>query len=268
MKVNIIKLIKKINNLSVNINNNNNINNNKYHNNKIINNNQWNIVIYNYNKNIEITNLINNNIVTKLLYKIINVINNNNVFISRPTFKHNINTVEIKLYYYVINNNINNINMGSIINKLSIVLSHYYNKLIIINPVKLLYVYMDHNIFQDYIIYLINNSQNSNGSLYNIDKVINNYINNINNIIPLNIYNNNNIKYLTGWSIILKGKLIEGRSSYISLINGSLNSLNNNIYKLNITPSRLYKSSINPLYLNVNKDGKYNINVKLNYSSK
>ncbi len=64
------------------------------------NNHQWNIIIYNYNKNNELNNIINNNIVIQLLYKIINIINGNKLFISKPLFKHNINSVVIKFYYY------------------------------------------------------------------------------------------------------------------------------------------------------------------------
>lgn len=63
---------KLINLIIINKINNNKINNNKQ---KLLkNNNQWNIIIYNYNKNIEIKNIINNNIIIQLLYKIINII--------------------------------------------------------------------------------------------------------------------------------------------------------------------------------------------------
>ncbi len=179
------------------------------------------------------------------------------------------------------NNNINNL-----INKLSKILSYYYNKEIIIKPIKLSYVYIDSNIFNDYIIYLVNNN-----NIISIDKIINSYVNIFNNIIPLNIINNNNnhdtpaphricgvgvpfaqqscaagTKYLNGWSIILKGKLSDGRSKTLNLIYGSFNNKNKS-YKLNYIPNNLYKGSINPLNLNINKDGKYNIKVKLNYTS-
>lgn len=266
MKTNLIKLLNKSNKdelliklLIINNNNKNNLLGIK----QLNNNNQWNIIIYNYNKNNELNNIINNNIIIQLLYKIINIINGNKLFISKPLFKHNINSVIIKFYYWTPTYNYNNNNINNIINKLSRVLSYYYNKNIIIKPVQLSYVYMDHNIFNDYILYLLNNNKN-----ISIDRIINSYINLFNNIIPLNIKNNNNnnIKYLNGWSIILKGKLSDGRSKSLNLIYGSFNNKNKS-YKLNYIPNNLYKGSINPLNLNINKDGKYNIKVKLNYSS-
>lgn len=102
----------------------------------------------------------------------------------------------------------------------------------------------------------------------------NNYIGNINNI-----YNNITIdnipidiliyKYLVGWSIKFKGRLSNnnGRTSTLNLLNGTFNNkkylwsnINNN-YKLNYIPSNhnLYNNS------NINKNGKYNIKVKLNF---
>lgn len=264
MKINLIKLLNKSNkdNLLIKIliiTRDNNILGIK----ELNNNNQWNIIIYNYNKNNEINNIINNNIIIQLLYRIINMINGNKLFISKPLFKHNINTIIIKYYYYIpIDNNKINIIINNIINKLSNILSYYYNKKIIIKPVQLSYVYMDHNIFNEYIIYLLNSNNN-----INIDKIINNYINIFNNIIPLNITGkNNNIKYLNGWSIILKGKLSDGRSKTLNLIYGSFNNINKS-YKLNYIPNNLYNGHINPLNLNINKDGKYNIKVKLNYNN-
>ena len=258
MRIKLIKLLNKSNKdkLRLLMINNNNILGIR----QLDNNNQWNIIIYNYNKNNEINNIINNNIIIQLLYKIINIINGNKIFISKPIFKHNINIIIIKYYYYIplYNNNI----INNIINKLSNILSYYYNKNIIIKPIQLSYIYMDHNIFNDYIIYILNNNNN-----INIDKIINNYINIFNNIIPLNNkLNNNNIKYLNGWSIILKGKLSDGRSKTYNLIYGSLNNYNKS-YKLNYIPNNLYNGLINPLNLNINKNGKYNIKVILNYSN-
>ena len=40
----------------------------------------------------------------------------------------------------------------------------------------------------------------------------------------------------------------------------------NKNYDLNNIPNNIYKGSVNPLNLNINKDGKYNIKVKLNYN--
>lgn len=100
MKLNLIKLLNKSNkdNLLIKIliiKDNNNILSIK----ELKNNNQWNIIIYNYNKNNEINNIINNNIIIQLLYRIINMINGNKLFISKPIFKHNINSIHIKYYY-------------------------------------------------------------------------------------------------------------------------------------------------------------------------
>lgn len=263
MKINLIKLLNKSNKDKllirlIIINNNNKILNIK----QLRNNNQWNIIIYNYNNNNEINNIINNNIIIELLYKIINIINGNKIFISKPIFKHNINIIIIKYYYYIPKYYINNNIINNIINRLSNILSYYYNKNIIIKPIQLSYIYINHNIFNDYIIYIINNNNNK-----NIDKIINNYINIFNNIILLdNNINNNNIKYLNGWSIILKGKLSNDRSKTYNLIYGSFNN-NNKSYKLNYIPNNLYNGIINPLNLNINKNGKYNIKVILNYSN-
>ena len=92
MKLNLIKLLNKSNkyNLLIKIliiKDNNNILSIK----ELKNNKEWNIIIYNYNKNNEINNIINNNIIIQLLYRIINMINGNKLFISKPIFKHNIN---------------------------------------------------------------------------------------------------------------------------------------------------------------------------------
>lgn len=66
---------KKINNIKRILNNNNiNINNKLQHLNNI---NNWNLQIYNYNKNIEIINTINDKLINKLLYKIITLKLNN-----------------------------------------------------------------------------------------------------------------------------------------------------------------------------------------------
>ena len=110
-------------------------------------------------------------------------------------------------------------------------------------------------------MYLLTNNNN-----INIDKIINSYMNMFSNIIPLNINNQDkNVKYLSGWSIILKGKLSDGRSKITKIIYGSFNNNNKN-YDLNNIPNNIYKGSVNPLNLNINKDGKYNIKVKLNYN--
>lgn len=282
MKINLIKIIinnnnnnKLLNKVIIINNNNNNKLSNKVNTKQLNNNNQWSIIIYNYNKNNELNNIINNNIIIQLLYKIMNMVNGNKIFISKPQFKININSVVIKFYYYNINNNNNHNEINNIIIRLSKVLSYYYNKEVIIKPIKISYVYIDSNIFTDYIMYLLTNNNN-----INIDKIINSYMNMFSNIIPLNINNQDkNVKYLSGWSIILKGKLSDGRSKITKIIYGSFNTSSvggghpqsmgapyNKNYDLNNIPNNIYKGSVNPLNLNINKDGKYNIKVKLNYN--
>lgn len=310
MKLNIIKLLKNNNNnillknlllnniiinnnINTNINNNNNINNNILKNNKS---NNWIINNYNYNNNNTINNIINDIITIRIIKKIINI-RINKVLISKPVFNHTIDNLTIKFYYYNIDNNNNNnyyniiINLLNNINKLSNILSYFYNKKVIIKPIKLSYIYLNNDIFSKYISYLINNSLNLNNKIMNInnktnvDSIFKEYLNIFNNIIPLNInknnntnnndYNNINInnipinlliyKYLIGWSIILKGKLnkINTRTNTLLLINGTFKNNNNNkYYKLNYLPNNNYLSSS----YNINKDGKYNIKVKLNYN--
>ena len=321
--------IKRINNIKTIFNNNNidinNKNNKLQHLNNI---NTWNLQIYNYNKNIEINNTINDKLITKLLYKIITLRLNNNktnkIIISKPINQHSLNKLNIKFYYYINNNNNNDINNNNnyyitIINKLiniinnninnslSNILSYYYNKRVTIEPIKLSYIYINSDIFSKYIS-LNDIDKYNNGIITNYQRILNNiipklndhnisinYINNINNInnIKYNniitpyginnninkLYNNINIdnipidilifKYLVGWSIKLKGRLSNniGRTSTLILLNGTFNNkkylwsnINNN-YKLNYISSNhnLYNNS------NINKNGKYNIKVKLNF---
>ena len=308
---------KKINNIKRILNNNNinpaganpvvhrigpagNINNKLQHLNNI---NNWNLQIYNYNKNIEIINTINDKLINKLLYKIItlklNNININKIIISKLINQHSLNKLNIKFYYY--NNDINNNNNNyyiNIINKLiniinnninnnlCNILSYYYNKKVTIEPIKLSYIYLNSDIFSKYIS-LNDIDKYNNGILTNYQRILNNimpklndhnisinYINNINNInnnitidnIPIDILI---YKYLVGWSIKFKGRLSNnnGRTSTLNLLNGTFNNkkylwsnINNN-YKLNYIPSNhnLYNNS------NINKNGKYNIKVKLNF---
>lgn len=335
--------IKRINNIKTIYNNNNivcsahqggtgavgdinNKNNKLQHLNNI---NTWNLQIYNYNKNIEINNTINDKLITKLLYKIITLRLNNNktnkIIISKPINQHSLNKLNIKFYYYINNNNNNNdinnnnnyyitiinklINIinNNINNSLSNILSYYYNKRVTIEPIKLSYIYINSDIFSKYIS-LNDIDKYNNGIITNYQRILNNiipklndhnisinYINNINNInnIKYNniitpyginnninkLYNNINIdnipidilifKYLVGWSIKLKGRLSNniGRTSTLILLNGTFNNkkylwsnINNN-YKLNYISSNhnLYNNS------NINKNGKYNIKVKLNF---
>lgn len=170
-------------------------------------------------------------------------LNNNKIIISNPTYNINLNLINIKFYYYSNNNNLNIYYMNIInklinrlninLNNLSNILSYYYNKQVIIEPIKLKYIYNNTEIITKYISLLDNNKYN-NGLLIEYQRLLNNimpklndhnisinYINNINNINKLkynnimkynnninNIYNNINInniginiimfKYLTG----------------------------------------------------------------------
>ncbi|WBF16363.1 ribosomal protein S3 (mitochondrion) [Saccharomyces uvarum] len=321
--------IKRMNNMKTMFNNNNMDINNK--NNKLqhLNNmNTWNTQIYNYNKNMEINNTMNDKLITKLLYKMMTLRLNNNktnkIIISKPINQHSLNKLNIKFYYYMNNNNNNDMNNNNnyymtMINKLmnimnnnmnnslSNILSYYYNKRVTIEPIKLSYIYMNSDIFSKYIS-LNDMDKYNNGIMTNYQRMLNNimpklndhnismnYINNMNNInnIKYNniitpyginnnmnkLYNNMNIdnipmdilmfKYLVGWSIKLKGRLSNniGRTSTTILLNGTFNNkkylwsnINNN-YKLNYISSNhnLYNNS------NINKNGKYNIKVKLNF---
>nr|NP_861467.1 var1 ribosomal protein [Kazachstania servazzii]Q7YEV0.1 RecName: Full=Small ribosomal subunit protein uS3m; AltName: Full=Ribosomal protein VAR1, mitochondrial [Kazachstania servazzii]CAD23422.1 var1 ribosomal protein [Kazachstania servazzii] len=268
MKMNLMKMMmnndnnnKLLNKVMMINNNNNNKLSNKVNTKQLNNNNQWSMMMYNYNKNNELNNIMNNNMMIQLLYKMMNMVNGNKMFISKPQFKININSVVIKFYYYNMNNNNNHNEINNMMMRLSKVLSYYYNKEVMIKPIKMSYVYMDSNIFTDYIMYLLTNNNNM-----NMDKIMNSYMNMFSNIMPLNINNQDkNVKYLSGWSIMLKGKLSDGRSKMTKMMYGSFNNNNKN-YDLNNMPNNMYKGSVNPLNLNINKDGKYNIKVKLNYN--
>lgn len=331
------------NRLSKNIINNKNINkyinelNNKGNKLQHLNNiNNWLTQIYNYNKNLEITNTIKDKLLKKLLYKFITLklnINNvnfiKNIIISKPIFQHTINNLNIKFYYYNlslynINNNkynkyyitlvskiINLLNNNN--NNLSKILSYYYNKNVTIEPIKLSYNYLNSDIFSkcismgdinkynngiknEYSRLLNNTIPKLNDQLISINYInnikyinklkYNNIINNINNNNNLklninNIYNNIDIynipinilmfKYLTGWSITFNGRLSTSksisRSETHKILVGTFRNKNylwsniNNKYKLNYIPANHNLSNMS----NVNKNGKYNIKVKLNY---
>lgn len=328
----VIKYINELKNKGVKLQHINNIN-------------TWSTQIYNYNKKEEINNIIIDNIVTKLLYKIttlklINKNNNNNIIkdilISKPIYEHTVNKLNIKFYYYnnnnkLKNNNINNyyINIVSKLinllnndnNNISKILSYYYNKQVTIEPIKLSYTYINSDIFSKSINKDINKYNNGIKGQYsrllfnNIPKlndqiISKSYINNINNINNIkynniinylnnnnnnnninklnnnnnfinNIYNSLNInnipmnilmfKYLTGWSILFNGRLASSkaisRTNTLRILIGTFRNkkylwghINNN-YKLNYIPANHNISNLS----NINKNGKYNIKVKLNY---
>lgn len=312
MRLNIMKLLMKnrlitkemremilknmlLNNNLINRNKWENINNNM---NELRNmkDNNWQLNMYNYNKNNERWLIINDTLVEKLLRKIMNM-RMNKVLISKVQFNHSINKVYIKYYYYNIDNN-NNMYSNMMLrlinnmNRLSNILSYYYDKEVIIEPIKVTYVYMNSNIMSDYIKLLMNNNMDLNNQLVtfnnksNIDQLMREYLSMINNMLPIN--NNNNFinlvmnrkdrelsdngedmlelmryKYLMGWSIRLKGKLnkLNARSVKLNIINGTFKNNDNKYYKYNNLPNNHYVANT----FNVNKDGKYNIKVKLNY---
>lgn len=281
----------------------NNINNNRS---ELLNmkDNNWQLNMYNFNKNNNRLLIINDKLVENLLRKMINM-RINKVLISKIQFNHSINKLYIKYYYYNIDNNNNNVYSNMMLrlinnmNRLSNILSYYYNKEVIIQPIKVTYVYMNNNIMSDYIKLLMSNNIDLNNQLVtfnnksNIDTLIREYLNLINNFLPINNnnfinlvmnnnkLNNNNInnlstkdnindmielmryRYLMGWSIRLKGKLnkTNQRSVKLSIINGTLKNNVNKYYKYNYLPNNHYVSNL----FNINKDGKYNIKVKLNY---
>lgn len=282
----------------------NNINNNRS---ELLNmkDNNWQLNMYNFNKNNNRLLIINDKLVENLLRKMINM-RINKVLISKIQFNHSINKLYIKYYYYNIDNNNNNVYSNIMLrlinnmNRLSNILSYYYNKEVIIQPIKVTYVYMNNNIMSDYIKLLMSNNIDLNNQLVtfnnksNIDTLIREYLNLINNFLPINnnnfinlVMNNNNNKlnnninnlstkdnindmielmryrYLMGWSIRLKGKLnkTNQRSVKLNIINGTLKNNVNKYYKYNYLPNNHYVSNL----FNINKDGKYNIKVKLNY---
>ena len=196
-------------------------------------------------------------------------------------------------------------------NNLSKILSYYYNKKITIEPIKLSYTYLNSDIFSQSINKDVNKYNNGikgqysrllNSNIPNLnDQIIaKKYINNINNInnikynnIIKNLNNNNNnyninniynslninnipmnilmFKYLTGWSILLNGRLASSkaisRTNLYKVLVGTFRNkkylwghINNN-YKLNYIPANHNISNLS----NVNKNGKYNIKVKLNF---
>ncbi len=270
---------KKINNIKRILNNNNinpaganpvvhrigpagNINNKLQHLNNI---NNWNLQIYNYNKNIEIINTINDKLINKLLYKIItlklNNININKIIISKLINQHSLNKLNIKFYYYNndINNNNNNNNNNyyiNIINKLiniinnninnnlCNILSYYYNKKVTIEPIKLSYIYLNSDIFSKYI------------SLNDIDKynngILTNYQRILNNIMPKLNDHNISINYINNINNINNNKY----NNIINLLNNNNNINNYNNYNNynNNNNNNNYIGNINNIYNNITID--------------
>lgn len=234
--------------------------------------NKLNIKFYYYN-NKELNNNNYKIYYINILSRIINLLNNDNNNLSKILsyyYNKNVTIEPIKLKYNYINSNIfsksisiDNINKG---------IKNEYSRLLNNNLPKL----NDKNISINYI----NNLNNINKLKYN--NIINNLNNNNNNKLNIyNIYKNINInnlpinilifKYLTGWSVTYNGRLSANksisRSETHKLLIGTFRNKNylwsniNNIYKLNYISANHNLSN----NYNINKNGTYNIKVKLNF---
>lgn len=249
-------------NINKNINNNNNLINNIYSN-------------YKFNINSKLINLLNNNI--NSISNILSLYYNKDVSFEPIQLKYNYMNSDILAKSLKIMNSSSkrSLSMNRIKNLM--------NNMPKLNDKLISQTYINNinNImFNKYnnIIKSINNNNNNNnpadsspansrggaaGKLYNII-----YENNNINTIPNNILM---FKYLVGWSIQLKGRLSNNksisRSNTMNILNGTFqnykyiwgNQMVNN-YKLNYIPVNHNITNIS----DVNKNGKYNIKVKLN----
>nr|A6H4Q1.2 RecName: Full=Small ribosomal subunit protein uS3m; AltName: Full=Ribosomal protein VAR1, mitochondrial [Vanderwaltozyma polyspora DSM 70294] len=177
-------------------------------------------------------------------------------WINKDTFKEN-----MKIYSNYNNNymntNLQNKNIKRINNKLyryMPIQSEWSNKLI-----TKLYITNIKNMNKLLFKNIINNNNNDN---FNIINLFNNKYNNNNIMMNLLMF-----KYLTGWSTQLKGRYTNNMSRTNTTVNKS-GTFNNkkytfikNNYKLNYISAN---HNISNLY-NVNKNGKYNLKIKLNY---
>lgn len=235
-------------------------------------------VSYNKNKNINNNNnninLINNNYKLNINSKLINLLNNNINNLSNILslyYNKDITFEPIQLKYNYIN--------SDILAKSFKIINSSTKRSLSINKIKNLINNMpklnDKLISQSYI----NNINNIMFNKYN--NIITSINNNNNDNIYKIIYKNDNInnipinilmfKYLVGWSIQLKGRLSNNksisRSKTINILGGTFqnykyiwgNQMINN-YKLNYIPVNHNISNIS----DVNKNGKYNIKIKLN----
>ncbi|AJU15973.1 ribosomal protein VAR1 (mitochondrion) [Saccharomyces cerevisiae YJM1385] len=285
---------KKMNNMKRMLNNNNmnpaganpvvhrigpagNINNKLQHLNNM---NNWNTQIYNYNKNMEIMNTMNDKLINKLLYKMMTLkLNNmnpagpirwttglapagniNKIIMSKTINQHSLNKLNIKFYYYNndINNNNNNNNnnyymnmMNKLMNimnnnmnnNLCNILSYYYNKKVTIEPIKLSYIYLNSDIFSKYI------------SLNDMDKynngILTNYQRMLNNIMPKLNDHNISMNYINNINNINNNKY----NNMINLLNNNNNN-NNNINNNNNynNYNNNYIGNINNIYNNMTID--------------
>nr|YP_009444448.1 ribosomal protein S3 [Torulaspora quercuum]APD15054.1 ribosomal protein S3 [Torulaspora quercuum]ATV99304.1 ribosomal protein S3 [Torulaspora quercuum] len=246
--------------------------------------NNLNIKFYYYNLSLYNNNNTNNNNYNKyymnMVSKMMNLLNNNNNNLSKILsyyYKKKVTIEPIKLSYNYLNSDIFSkcISMGDI-NKYNNGIKNEYSRLLNNTIPKL----NDQTISMNYI----NNIKYINKLKYN--NIINNMNNNLKNtskgLLNINnIYNNMNIynipmnilmfKYLTGWSITFNGRLSTSksisRSETQKVLVGTFRNKNylwsniNNMYKLNYISANHNLSNMS----NINKNGKYNIKVKLNY---
>nr|CDS14800.1 putative mitochondrial ribosomal protein VAR1 [Lachancea thermotolerans] len=242
--------------------------------------NRVNIKFYYYYKSsgINNTNLNKiNNYYLSTISKLMNLLNNDNNNLSKILsyyYNKKITIEPIKLSYTYLNSDIFSQSINKDVNKYNNGIKGQYSRLLNSNIPNL----NDQIIAKNYI----NNINNINNIKYN------NIINNLNNSSThyiksgvSNIYNSLNInnipmnilmfKYLTGWSITLNGRLASSKAisrtnTYRVLVGTFRNKkylwghINNN-YKLNYIPANHNISNLS----NVNKNGKYNIKVKLNF---
>ena len=242
-------------------------------------NNKLNIILFIYNKyynNINNNNINNNILLIRMIDNIYNNNNNNNINkILTKLYNKNVTIEPIILKYDYFNNNIfsNNISynittFNTYKNEYTTILNNNITLLdrisIILNNTK--YKNLIINILNNNLIYNISNNNNNN----------NNIINNINikEYLNLNntIYNLLNNKYIIGYSFKFTGKLAKSLSTARKLkyikYKGSLkhNTLDNKsatriLFNLNNYKSNISISNTN----NINKNGKYNVNIKLGH---
>nr|CCW77465.1 putative mitochondrial ribosomal protein VAR1 [Lachancea meyersii CBS 8951] len=237
--------------------------------------NRVNIKFYYYYKSSSLLNL--NNYYLSIISKLMNLLNNDNNNLSKILsyyYNKKITIEPIKLSYTYLNSDIFSQSINKDVNKYNNGIKGQYSRLLNSNIPNL----NDQIIAKNYI----NNINNINNIKYNnIINNLNNNINNNNNNKVSNIYNSLNIynipmnilmfKYLTGWSITLNGRLASSkaisRTNTHRVLVGTFRNkkylwghINNN-YKLNYIPANHNISNLS----NINKNGKYNIKVKLNF---
>nr|CCW77433.1 putative mitochondrial ribosomal protein VAR1 [Lachancea sp. 'fantastica'] len=233
---------------------------------------------YYYKSSLVLNNNNNNNYYLSIISKLMNLLNNDNNNLSKILsyyYNKKITIEPIKLSYTYLNSDIFSQSINKDVNKYNNGIKGQYSRLLTSNIPNL----NDQIIAKNYI----NNINNINNIKYN--NIINNLLNNnnkgLNNKGVNNIYNSLNIsnipmnilmfKYLTGWSITLNGRLASSkaisRTNTHRVLVGTFRNkkylwghINNN-YKLNYISANHNISNLS----NINKNGKYNIKVKLNF---